>query len=193
MWLSLWNQTASAHSLIQGSSFHDAFNQRSLSHGVVKNYKLQQLQESFSTKKSKLLAVYTRKKRKKESTNAGALAWAAALREKLRWGACALGWASCRCWGPEPDLLWVGSVSSGGPRIGASRRIIWAGLGQNMVAGRGPVAYSTKKDIASSKIGLHFFALQNGRKTCSFMHNSNVGTHRVILIHQTTTDYTQHM
>jgi hypothetical protein len=61
MWLSLWNQTASAHSLIQGSSFHDAFNQRSLSHGVVKNYKLQQLQESFSTKKSKLLAVYTRK------------------------------------------------------------------------------------------------------------------------------------
>jgi hypothetical protein len=108
-------------------------------------------------------------------------------------GRTALGWASCRCWGPEPDLLWVGSVSSGGPRIGASRRIIWAGLGQNMVAGRGPVAYSTKKDIASSKIGLHFFALQNGRKTCSFMHNSNVGTHRVILIHQTTTDYTQHM
>jgi hypothetical protein len=91
MWLSLWNQTASAHSLIQGSSFHDAFNQRSLSHGVVKNYKLQQLQESFSTKKSKLLAVYTRKKRKKESTNAGALAWAAALREKLRWGAHRFG------------------------------------------------------------------------------------------------------
>jgi hypothetical protein len=66
MWLSLWNQTASAHSLIQGSSFHDAFNQRSLSHGVVKNYKLQQLQESFSTKKSKLLAVYTRKKQERK-------------------------------------------------------------------------------------------------------------------------------
>jgi hypothetical protein len=67
----------------------------------------------------------------------------------------------------------------------------WAGPEPG--SGKGPSCLFKEERHIFSKIGLHFFALQNGRKTCSFMHNSHVGTPG----HTHTSDnnrlYTQHM